>query len=219
MTNFTVAITSDTVCPWCYVGKNKLEAGIKAYNAAQPTSNDTFEVSWHPFYLNPDAPKKGTDKQAVYESKFGADRTAAIQERLSREGSKVGIKFKYGGKTGNTRDSHRLIQMAGKTGGAKVQNRVVEELFKDYFEEEKDITDLQVLKEAALNAGLEEASVNEWLGGNAGGPEVDAEVKEARAGLVTGVPHFVINGKYEIQGAQDAEGFRRVFERIKEIGG
>lgn len=217
MTNFTIAVTSDTVCPWCYVGKNKLEAGIKAYNAAQSASDDNFNVSWHPFYLNPDAPKTGTDKQAMYESKFGAERTAAIQQRLSGEGSKVGIKFKYGGKTGNTRDSHRLIAMAGKTGGTKLQNRVVEELFKGYFEEEQDITDLQVLKKAGLDAGLEEAQVDEWLGGNAGGKEVDEEVNVARASLVTGVPHFVINGKYEIQGAQDAEGFRRIFERIKEI--
>lgn len=219
MTAFNISVTSDTVCPWCYVGKNKLEAGIRAYQQQQQKqsqSGDNFSISWKPFYLNPDAPQKGTDKQAMYESRFGRDRTAQIQQRLSAEGAKVGIAFRYGGKTGNTRNSHRLIKLAAKQ---DLQNRVVEELFKSYFEEERDITDLEVLRDAGVRAGLEAGLVESWLHGEDGGREVDEEVSEARAGLVTGVPHFVINGKYEIQGAQDAEGFRRIFERIKEIEG
>jgi len=215
MTVFNIAITSDTVCPWCYIGKNKLERGIAAYKAAHPSSSDTFTTTWLPYYLNPNAPKQGRDKQAVYEEKFGAQRTKMMQERLSAQGEAVGIHFKYGGKTGSTRDSHRLIQLA-KSKGAETQTRLIEQLFEAYFENEQDITSHQVLQKAAVKAGLDEGQVKEWLSSESGGRQVDEEVVVAQRNLVTGVPNFVINDKYEIQGAQDPAGFKTVFEKIKE---
>ncbi|EMD97059.1 hypothetical protein COCC4DRAFT_82043 [Bipolaris maydis ATCC 48331] len=217
MTNFQVNIVSDTVCPWCYVGKKRLEKGIAAYKEKHPDSNDTFSTSWFPFYLNPDAGKSMSKKQ-VYESKFGKERTAMMQERLSEIGKAEGINFKYGGNTGNTRDSHRLVQL-GKTKGPQVQTRVIEELFSAYFENEKDITTHEVLTEAGVKAGLDEKEVKDWLESGKGGPEVDREVQQARQQHITGVPNFTINDQYEIGGAQEPAAFVQLFERLKKKEG
>lgn len=216
MTAFDISIVSDSVCPWCYVGKKKLERGIALYKAAHPNSDDTFSTTWRPFYLNPHAPRKGIDKREYYKTKFGDEKAEMIFKRLASVGNDVGIDFSFGGKTGNTRDSHRLIQL-GKTKSPAVQTRVVEELFTSYFEKEGDITSHDVLKEAGLKAGLSEEEVTQWLQSDKGGKEVDTEVAEAQMRAVSGVPNFVLQGKYEIGGAQDAEAFVKVFERVKEI--
>ncbi|KAF1942547.1 thioredoxin-like protein [Clathrospora elynae] len=217
MTNFQVNVVSDTVCPWCYVGKKRLEAGIASYKEKHPESNDTFAIHWFPFYLNPDA-GKSIDKQQMYESKFGKERTNMMQQRLSQIGKAEGINFKYGGKTGNTRDSHRLVQL-GKTKGPQMQTRVIEELFASYFENEKDITSRDVLTEAGVKAGLEEKEIKDWLETGKGGPEVDHEVQDAVRQNISGVPNFTINDQYELGGAQEPEAFVQLFERLKKQEG
>lgn len=137
-----------------------------------------------------------------------------IFERLSQVGRSEGINFKFGGKTGNTRDSHRLVQL-GKTKSPEMQTRVVEELFAAYFENERDITSHEVLREAALRAGLEKSEIEDWLNSDKGGKEVDKEVEEAKQGRISGVPNFTINGQYEVGGAQDSAVFLKLFEQIK----
>lgn len=137
-----------------------------------------------------------------------------IFDRLASVGKSVGIDFKFGGKTGNTRDSHRLIQLA-KTKGPEMQTKVAEELFKRYFEQEEDITSHSVLQAAAEKAGLEGPETKEWLESDKGGKEVDKEVAEAQMKAVSGVPHFTLQDKHEIGGAQDPEAFVQIFERIK----
>ena len=218
MTNFNIAIVSDTVCPWCYVGKNKLERGIAAYKAAHPDAKDTFSTTWSAFYLNPDSPKEGTDKRQMYRNKFGEERTRMMHDRLTKIGQDVGINFKYGGRTGNSRDSHRLIQL-GKKKGPEVQTRVVEELFSAYFENEQDITSHEMLHAAGVKAGLDSNEVKEWLASERGGKEVDEEAQNAYANTVSGVPIFTIQGEFEISGAQDPETFNRIFEKIKAVEG
>lgn len=113
-----------------------------------------------------------------------------ITERLTALGKDAGINFSFGGKTGNTRDSHRLVEL-GKAKGADVQTRVVEELFQSYFEEEGDITSNEVLRQAGVRAGLEEVEVKNWLECDRGGEEVDKKVAEAQSRGVSGVPNFV----------------------------
>ncbi|KAH8801623.1 thioredoxin-like protein [Xylogone sp. PMI_703] len=214
MTNFKIDIVSDTVCPWCYIGKKKLDKAIGAYQQAHPGSDDTFSVSWLPFYLNPGAPKTGVDKNSYFVAKFGEDRAKMIFERLRQQGDENGINFKFGGKTGNTRDSHRLIQLA-KTKSPQTETRVVEELFRSYFEEEGDITSQKMLCAAAVKAGLDEKEVTDWLKSDKGGEAVDEEVRRAKLEQITGVPNFTLQGKYEIGGAQDPGVFLRLFEKIK----
>ncbi|CUS11545.1 unnamed protein product [Tuber aestivum] len=213
MSEFTVEIVSDTVCPWCYVGHKKLQKAMAAYKARSPDA--TFCVSWKPYYLNPNAPTPAIEKAEFYRNKFGDDRAAMIFARLRGVGRDVGIDFKFGGKTGSTRDSHRLIQLAGQEEeGGTLQTRVVEEIFRSYFENEEDITDHGVLTAAAVRAGLEEGKVRGWLESGSGGEVVDREVGKAQVMGIRGVPNFTINGEWQMGGAQDHMEFVRVFEQV-----
>ncbi|KAL2863556.1 DsbA family oxidoreductase [Aspergillus lucknowensis] len=229
MTNFNIQIISDSVCPWCYVGLRRLSRAITTHKTTHPA--DTFTLSWAPFYLNPVAPGfPGVGKKEYFDSKFGASRTTAILTRLSAVGEGEGIAFKFGGQTGKTRDSHRVIWLAGekerelrkagKEGDASgviggLQTRVVERLFRAYFEEEKNITEREVLVEAGVGAGLDRKEVEGLLDGDAGGQEVDEEAEKARRQLVSGVPYFLVQGQYAVEGADEPAAFLEIFEQLK----
>jgi predicted DsbA family dithiol-disulfide isomerase len=146
--------------------------------------------------------------------KFGPERLDMIHQRLSLIGREEGINFAFAGRTGNTRDSHRLIQL-GKTKGNDVENRVVTELFKSYFEGDGDITSHATLLAAAEKAGLATSEVKEWLETGKGGAEVDKEVQEAYANDIHGVPNFTIQSTHKVDGAQEAEFFLATFVKIK----
>jgi predicted DsbA family dithiol-disulfide isomerase len=167
-----------------------------------------------PYYLNPNASRVGIPLAQMFESKFGAERTAAMQQRLMQIGRSEGISFTFGGKIGNTRDSHRLI-LLGRMKGPEVQTRVVEQLFQAYFEQDGDITDHEMLRKAGVNAGLDEAEVKDWLESDKGGEQVD---EEARQPTGLGVPRFVIQKEYFVNGADDPSAFLNVFGQIKSAG-
>ncbi|KAJ5738188.1 hypothetical protein N7493_001343 [Penicillium malachiteum] len=227
MTNIKIQIISDSVCPWCYIGYRRLTRAIKTHLHSNPT--DTFSLHWRAFYLNPNAaPYPGVNKAEMYASKFGAERCKAIFARLQDAGQAEGFEFSFNGNTGSTRDSHRLIWFAGQQtentspeteggdgDGKSVQTKVVENLFKAYFEDEKNITDKEVLIEAGVLAGLERGEVAKVLDEGIGAEEVDAEAFTASRRLVSGVPNFTIQGKYLIEGADEPETFLEVFERVK----
>jgi predicted DsbA family dithiol-disulfide isomerase len=213
---FDIKIISDSVCPWCYVGKRRVEAGIASYKAAHPNSSDTFNVSWHPFYLNPNAPVEGEVKADVYKRKFGEAKFAQIEQTLGAAGKEAGINFSFGGRTGHTRDSHRLIRLAGQK-GQETQNRVVDEIFKRYFELEQDITSRTMLESAAEAAGLDGDEVKSYLDSDHGIEEVEDEVLRAQELGVSGVPNIRINGMFEAPGAVDPDVFKRIFEKIAEV--
>jgi len=162
----------------------------------------------------------------MYAEKFGAERSKAMFARLAATGEGDGISFKFGGNTGSTRDSHRVIWYAGEeeakgtatptgTGVGGLQTRVVENLFRAYFEEEKNITDRKVLIDAAVQAGLDGGEVTKLLESGVGAEQVDAEAFTASRRLVSGVPHFTVQGKYVVEGADEPETFLEVFERVK----
>ena len=138
-----------------------------------------------------------------------------MQGHLARLGKQVGIDFAFKGKTGNTRDSHRLIQLA-KTKGEEMQTKVVKQLFNSYFEANEDITSREVLIARGVKAGLDEGEVRNWMKSGKGGPEVDREVMEAQQKFISGVPNFTINGTYEIQGAEEPAAFLQVFGEVKD---
>lgn len=142
-----------------------------------------------------------------------------MQKHLAAIGKSVGIDFKYGGRTGNTRDSHRLIQLGKAKGGEDMQTAVVKSLFNGYFENEEDITSKDMLLKRGVRAGLDEKEVREWLDSDNGGEAVDKEVKQAKQRFISGVPHFVINGVAEIEGAEEPAAFLQVFNAIKAQGG
>ncbi|KAJ5042916.1 uncharacterized protein L3040_004307 [Drepanopeziza brunnea f. sp. 'multigermtubi'] len=199
MTKFDIEIVTDSVCPWCYVGKTKLDKATEAYKEVHPNSEDTFSMTWMPFYLEPGAPQTGVDRIGYYRAKSGRERTDMMFKRLSQIGREVGINSEHGGKTGNTRDSHRLVQLGESTSPA-LQTRV---------------SGHDVLLGAAVKAGLDESEARDWLQSDRGGPEADGEVEQARLKQISGVPNFTVQAKYEIGGVQDPAVFLRLFEKIK----
>ncbi|KAJ5576382.1 hypothetical protein N7535_003308 [Penicillium sp. DV-2018c] len=223
---------------WCYIGYLRLTRAIKAHQSRNPESGDTFSLHWKAFYLNPaGAPYPGVNKEETYVSRFGAERTKAIIARMTAVGEGEGIRFSFGGRTGSTRDSHRLLWFAaqrerememGGDGGKEgrvgeeekkkiggLQTRVAEELFRAYFEEEKNITDLKVLLEAGVRAGLERDVVKKVLDEDVGAEEVDLEAKMASQRLVSGVPYISVQGRYHVEGAEEPEVFLDIFRKIK----
>ena len=138
-----------------------------------------------------------------------------MHNRLKQLGAREGINFSIQGKIGNTRDGHRLVQLA-KTKSNEVENATVTELFKSYFERDGDVTSREDIIDAGLRAGLgDKAEIEKWLDEGAGGEEVDREVQDAYRRGIHGVPNFLINGKYQIDGAQEAETFLQSLLRIK----
>ena len=178
-----------------------------------------FNVLWRPFQLNATAPKgKGVNKMEMYIEKFGKSRMDAMLPQMKETGLKEGINFSYGGYTGNTFDSHRLIWKAKEVGGIDLQDKVVESLFKAYFEEEKSMGDLSVLIDCAnrVEGMMDDVSVKEYLEeSNNGKNETLKELEEYRRVYgVSGVPFFIFNDKYSLSGAQPPDEILSVFKKL-----
>jgi len=195
-----LSVVSDAICPWCYVGKRRLE---QAFGLMGGTPQ--FRVAWRPFELNPQMPKAGIDRREYRMRKFGSwERSLQIDAQLTQVGKSVGIEFRYDlmKRTPNTFDAHRLIWLAGQMG---VQDAMVETLFRGYFSEGRDIGDATVLADLAVEAGIEQSRAEALLDGTEGSAEVAAEEEVAmRAGL-SGVPTFVLGGRVLFSGAQSPE--------------
>ncbi|KAI5269143.1 thioredoxin-like protein [Aureobasidium subglaciale] len=209
-TPFNIKIYSDT----CYIGLKTLEHSIHLSKTTYPnSSHDTFSITWSPYYLDPLAPTPGILASTRIAQKNGTERAEGIKLRLSRVGRAHGINFTFAGKVGNTRDSHRLIFLAGQQGG-DVQGKVVEELFRNHFEGEGDMSSRRDLIKAGVAAGLDGDEVGAWLDGDEGGEEVDREAQGARDSGVTSVPTFEINGD-RLEGAEDPSAFYEMFAETK----
>ena len=197
------------------MAKKQLDKGIAAYRRACPSSNDTFSVDWLPFYLNPGVMQTSINKKTYYYRKYGEAQAEGIFARLRSVGAENGIKFTFGGNTGNTRNSHRLIHFA-KTKSPEVMDKVVNNLFAAYFEKEQDITSLEVLKRAGVEAGINEEEVQQLLSSDEGGKEVDREVRDAQRQHIMAVPHIVLQGRYKIGSVEDSDAFITVLHSINE---
>ncbi|ERN17821.1 hypothetical protein AMTRI_Chr10g226800 [Amborella trichopoda] len=199
-----IDVSSDTVCPWCFVGKQNLN---KAMDSTKDLYN--FEVRWHPFLLEPNAPKEGIKVMDFYENKFGAEPWKQMRSRMSKVFQDLGFEYNTSGLTGSTLDSHRLIEFAGHQGVNK-QNALVQELLLNYFCQGKYIGNRQVLLEAANKVGVEGA--RELL------DDPNKCLEEVNEGLnkysaaISGVPNFLINGKYRLNGGQPPQVFLRAFQ-------
>ena len=203
-----IDIVSDAVCPWCYVGKRRLEAAL----ATRPDL--TVDIAWHAFQLNPDMPDGGMDRESYLASKFGsAARAASIYDDIEQAGADEGISFAFDSiqRTPNTINAHRLILLAGKH---DVQDAVVERLFQRYFLEGGDIGDIEQLVAIAAEAGIDEAVAKDYLNSDEGVEEVTNEDRQMRHIGVTGVPCFIIDKRYAVSGAQAPEVFQRIFDTV-----
>lgn len=204
MTAFEITIISDTVCPFCYLGRARLDRAIALYRKTVPGGSlpsTTFTIRWHAYRLG-DATGPSVPVRDVAAARFGADRLPAKHARMAQLGAEEGFAFTFAGRIGPTRDSHRVVQLGARQGPA-VADRVMREVMRMFFEEGGDICSWEDLATAAERAGLDRAEAMRWLEDGQGGDEVDREVEEAARMGVKGVPKFVINGKHEVDGAGD----------------
>lgn len=208
---------------WCYIGKRTLEKAISLYQKTYPGGkDDRFSIAWQPYYLDQNPPARSVDKRELREQRLSGispERATEMIQRLAQIGHSVGIDFKFGGRHGSTRDAHRLTLLSQtKTASPEIQDKIVEKLFEAYHELEKDISSPDVLREIAVDAGLDESEVGEWLVSNLGGDIVDAEARRNREAGISGVPMFIIQGEHRVDGARDVGEFLETFIKVKERG-
>ncbi|HUH85096.1 MAG TPA: DsbA family oxidoreductase [Stellaceae bacterium] len=204
-----VDIVSDVICPWCYIGKRRLETAL----ALRPEVS--IDTNWRPFQLNPDMPAGGIDRRAYLAAKFGGSAHAErIYANVTEAGASVGIPFAFDRirRTPNTRDAHRLIRRATGQGRA---DAVVEALFQAYFTAGRDIGDRATLAEIAGEAGLDAQDTAAWLESPAELEQVLAEDRSARRLGINAVPCFIFEGQYAVSGAQEPEFFLPVFDLMR----
>ena len=206
-----IDVVSDVMCPWCYIGKRRLEGAVAASDMA-------FDIRWRPYQLDPTLPADGKDRQVYLAEKFGSiERARALYENIRRAGDAEKIPFAFNRieVSPNTLDAHRLIRWAGGINAA-MQDRVVEALFEAYFVGGKHIGNHATLVDIAKAAGMDADLVAELLPGEADRDLVMQEIAQAQAMGVTGVPTFILANKYALVGAQPpaqlAEAFRTVAE-------
>jgi len=214
MTIFKIDIIADTVCPFCYAASKQVSKGISAYRQKYPDTEDRFEINWEPFILDPNAPQKGVPKEDFFISKFGPGMLSKIYDSQAAIGLENDIDFKKGGKVGATKDSHRMIYLAG-TKSQEIQSKIVSEIYTGYFEKEQDITSQDFLISSAINAGIDKKEAKNWLRNGLGEEEVENKVAKARAQGITSVPSITIADKYSVGGKRDTESFVKLFEMAK----
>mmetsp|Transcript_25401 Transcript_25401/g.64427 ORF Transcript_25401/g.64427 Transcript_25401/m.64427 type:complete len:184 (-) Transcript_25401:123-674(-) len=172
-----------------------------------------FRVTWRPFQLNPDAPKEPVNKLKMYKEKFGAARIEQMLPHMTQTFKKVGVDYSMGGDTGNTLTSHRLLQWAASVGLDK-QDLLVEELFKNYFAEEKYLGDRGVLLAAVDKAGLDREEGAKIIDDESLWRSEVEKDKAKYARGVSGVPYFIFDGKFAISGGQPPEAFAEAISEV-----
>jgi predicted DsbA family dithiol-disulfide isomerase len=207
-----IEIWSDVVCPWCFVGKRRLESALAGFEHA-----DEVEVVYRSFELDPTAPTHGHElSTGVLARKYGRPEAEMrqVQQQLIDLAAEEGLAFRlFDTVHTNTVDAHRLLHLALETGGAALQRELKEALLSAYFEQAEDVGDHDVLARVAVGVGLDEARVREVLAGREYADAVAADVAQARAYGATGVPFFVVDRAYGISGAQPAEVFAQVLDQ------
>ncbi len=207
-----IDVWSDVVCPWCFIGKRRLESALAGFEHA-----DDVEVVYHSYELDPAAPKQPTE--TVAESlgrKYGGGPEAgmAMMDQVEAVAAEEGLIFRLReAKHANTVDAHRILHLALAEGGAAQQRALKEELLSAYFLRAENPADHEVLLAAATRAGLEETRVRAVLSSDEFAESVEADIRQAAAYGATGVPFFVVDGRYGISGAQPADTFSQVLER------
>lgn len=201
--NLSVDVISDVVCPWCFIGMKRLDAAIAQLDGV------AVAVRWRPYQLDPTIPPEGMPRRDYMMAKFGSEeRLAQMAGQITQLGEVEGIRFNFEAMeiAANTLDAHRVIRWAGSPKAPEgAQSRLVRRLFEMNFEEARDIGDKSVLAEAAGEAGLDAGLIEALLSSPADRDAVRAEIDTAAQMGIRGVPCFLLEGKYAVMGAQDAD--------------
>ncbi|MBK7134818.1 MAG: DsbA family oxidoreductase [Rhodocyclales bacterium] len=203
MTELAIDIVSDVVCPWCFIGKRRLEDALRRLRAERPDVAPT--IRWLPYFLNPDTPDSGEPYRPFLERKFGGpEKLAQLLAQIAAAGRTAGIEFAFERieVRANTLRAHRLIHRAQEKGHA---DALVERLFAAQFLQGENVGDAAVLARLAGECGDDEAAALAYLRSEADAGAVRAQVERAQRMGVTGVPFFIFAGRYGIGGAQPPE--------------
>jgi len=198
-----IDIVSDVVCPWCYIGKRRLERALGTLRESEPALDITLH--WHPFQLNPDLPHAGIDRRRYLDAKFGgAARAAQIYERVREAGRESGLALAFDRieRQPNTLDAHRLIAWAQREDPARAGD-LVERLFRAYFVEGAFIGDAETLATLAADADYPRRAAAAMLASDAMRDEVAAADERARSLGIQGVPFFVFESRVAVSGAHE----------------
>jgi predicted DsbA family dithiol-disulfide isomerase len=207
MKKLAIDVVSDVVCPWCYIGKKRMEQAL----AARPDLE--VELTWRPFQLDHTIPREGIARDEYLMKKFGsAERISAIFERIREAGRAEGLAFAFEKirKSPNTIDAHRVIRWAGEAG---VQSEVKERIMRGYFMEGADLTDIGTLAALAGEAGMVADQVANWLATDEDRDAVSAEVAHAQRIGIHGVPFFILANKIGVSGAQTPDVLHQAFDQ------
>jgi predicted DsbA family dithiol-disulfide isomerase len=194
-----IDVVSDVVCPWCFIGKHRLEKAI----ALSP--DIPVEVHWRPYFLNDWIPREGIAREDYLTTKFGSvERYKGIAQRVGAAAAEEGLVYAADKmkRQPNTIDCHRLIRWAGGIGKAAEMKQRLMDL---YFTEGADLTNRAVLVQAASDVGLDPEDVRAALDSDQDVAEVEREAQSAKEAGIEGVPMFIFGGKYAVSGAQSPE--------------
>ena len=200
-------VVSDTVCPWCYIGKKRLDQALEMHGG------EGITLVWRPFQLDASIPEGGVDRKEYMEKKFGTERAKSVGNTIKEFGTAVGIDFRFDKieRSPNTLDSHRLIRWAGTAG---CQNEMVDILFRRYFEDGEDIGSHDILIDAATESGMDADIVRDLLSKDADKDLIRREDEMARQMGIQGVPSFVVNSQWVMVGAQEPETLVKMFNKL-----
>jgi len=210
-TKIAIDVVSDVVCPWCFIGRQRLA------KALDTLPDIDAEVRWRPFQLDATIPPEGMDRRAYMLAKFGSEeRLRQIHDNIVPLGTAEGIDFDFDAikVSPNTLDAHRVIRWAAAANGGGIQDALVGELFSRYFERGENIGDHAVLIEAARSVGMDDAIVASLLPTDSDRQQVQTEIATAQRMGVTGVPCFLLAGKYAVIGAQDASALAKAIRDV-----
>ena len=202
---FTIDVVSDVVCPWCYIGKRRLEAALARLRESEPDL--PIQVRWHPFQLNPDLPAEGIDRRQYVETKFGGpERARQVYARVGAAGETVGIPFAFDAivRQPNTLDAHRLVAWAQSRNEGDPE-ALVEALFRAYFLEGRYVGDREELVRLAQAAGYDPTDARAFLDSDEMKDAIADADRRARTMGISGVPFFIFGGKTALSGAQEPE--------------
>ena len=207
MQKISIDVISDVICPWCFLGKRRLDKAIASVPELQ------VEVNFRPFFLDPTIPAEGLDRHAYMVAKFGEERLKTIHEPLIAAGKEDGVAFEFDKitRTPSSVNAHRLLRWSHFIGS---QRTVAEALFTAYWSWGQDISDIEVLKTIAIVNGLNGSEIAEELATDRDKAEVFEEARLAQEIGVTGVPTFVVNRKYGATGAQPVESLVALIRKV-----
>jgi len=203
-----IDVVSDIVCPWCFIGKHRLEKAI-ALNPDIPV-----EVHWRPYFLNDWIPREGISREQYLTTKFGSpERYKGIAQRVSAAAAAEGLTYAMDkiSRQPNTLDAHRLIRWADEIGKAAEMKQRLMDL---YFTEGADLTSHAVLAQAAADIGLDAETTRKALATDKDVAEIEREALSAKEAGIDGVPCFIFGGKFAISGAQESDYLAEAIERM-----